>query len=60
MNIIELHIETFGVEPFVIGANWRNVDDKIAEAIDRGVPYDERRELDRDVLAQFEAGEILF
>lgn len=60
MNIIELHIEEFGVEPFFIGAAWLDVDDKILEAIKNGVPYDERQQLPRDLLAQFDAGEILF
>lgn len=60
MNVFELHLEVFGVYPVVIGANWEDVPDRILSAIEAGVPYDETKELDKDLLDAFNSGEIVF
>jgi hypothetical protein len=44
-DIIQLHIEKFGVEPVITGINFtrsEEIEDLILEAISAGVPYVEQ------------------
>jgi DNA repair photolyase len=60
MNVYELHQDVFGVSPIIIGINWEDLPDRILSAIEDGVPYDETREIERDLLAGLNDGQVYF
>ncbi len=62
-ELIEEHIKVFEVEPYIIGMYWSNQEylcDLIWEFIDKGVPYDERKQLTKDELKAYNDGLLKF
>ena len=56
----EIHEEELGVEPVVIGLHWDDVQERILDAIEQGVPYNEEKELTPSQLKDFESGDLVF
>lgn len=56
----ELHKQELGVEPVIIGLHWDDVQERIMDAIEQGVPYNEENELAPQELEDFESGELVF
>lgn len=62
-NLINLHKEIFGVEPYVIGIFWHSpetVIDGIIKAIEEGQPYNEYEMLTKEEQKAFNDGNLLF
>ena len=62
-NLINLHKEIFGVEPYVIGMFWNSpetVMDGIIKAIEEGQPYNEYEMLAKEEQKAFDDGDLLF
>jgi len=55
-----LHKTIFGVEPVVIGLHWHDVQERIIQAIESGVPYNEQNELSASDLAAYLLGNLVF
>ena len=59
----EIHKDKLGIEPIIIGINWRDpqaVIDGILKAIETEIPYDETKELDKEEFEAYENGELVF
>jgi hypothetical protein len=62
-DLIKEHLDKFGVEPKVIGMFWSEPDlliDGIANAIDKGEPYDEYMMLSAEDRKAYDQGKLFF
>jgi len=61
MNELEkLHREIFSIDPVVIGLHWSDIEDRLIQAIESGIPYNEERELSQGELAAYKEGKLSF
>lgn len=61
MNELEqIHKDVFGVAPVVIGLHWDDIQQRLIDAIESGIPYNEERELTTEELVEFRAGRLSF
>lgn len=58
-DIINDHVEQFGVEPVVIGLYPWDTNERIIAAIEEGEPYNEKEDLTPLELERFERGDLL-
>jgi hypothetical protein len=59
-DLMEIHKDVFGVEPIIIGLHWNDIDDRLIEAIESGIPYNEEKELTTAELVDYRAGRLIF
>lgn len=62
-DLYQKHMEAFGVEPYVIGMFWYNIEavaNGINEALENGVPYNEYLMLSIEERKAFDKGMLLF
>ncbi len=62
-NLIKLHNDTFGIDPYMIGMFWRDKGkeiDNIQQAIKDNKPYNEYNLLSKEEQKAFDSGELVF
>lgn len=62
-NLINQHLEAFGVEPYIIGMYWndlKTLEDNIVRAIKDNKPYNEYDLLSDEEKKAFDDGSLLF
>lgn len=61
MNELEkMHKEVFGVDPVIIGLHWDDIEKRLIDAIEAGIPYNEEKELTTQELVDYRAGNLIF
>jgi DNA repair photolyase len=61
MNELEkIHKDIFGIAPVIIGLHWDEIEQRLIDAIESGIPYNEEKELTTEELIEFRAGKISF
>jgi len=59
-DLIKMHKEIFGIDPVIIGLHWHDIEDRLIEAMETGVAYNEERELTTAELVDYRAGKLAF
>ena len=59
-DLIKMHKEIFGIDPVIIGLHWHDIEDRLIEAMETGVAYNEERELTTQELVDYRAGKLAF
>jgi DNA repair photolyase len=59
-DLIKMHEEIFGIAPVIIGLHWHDIEDRLIEAMETGVAYNEERELTTAELVDYRAGKLDF
>jgi DNA repair photolyase len=59
-DLIKMHKEIFGIDPVIIGLHWHDIEDRLIEAMETGIAYNEERELTTQELVDYRAGKLAF
>jgi DNA repair photolyase len=59
-DLIKLHKEIFGIEPVIIGLHWHDIEQRLIDAMESGIAYNEERELTTAELVDYRAGNLSF